>query len=53
VLDTKVRSSAADRLIRMVEESKGEFVIVSSLHEAGRRLDSLGGVAALLRYRMS
>ena len=52
VLDTKVRSSAADRLIRMVEESKGEFVIVSSLHEAGRRLDSLGGVAALLRYRM-
>jgi len=53
VLDTKVRSSAADRFIRMVEESKGEFVIVSSLHEAGRRLDSLGGVAALLRYRMS
>jgi len=53
VLDTKVWSSAADRLIRMVEESKGEFVIVSSLHEAGRRLDSLGGVAALLRYRMS
>lgn len=53
VLDTKVRSSAADRLIRTVEESKGEFVIVSSLHEAGRRLDSLGGVAALLRYRMS
>ncbi|MBU0685374.1 MAG: mRNA surveillance protein pelota [Thermoplasmatota archaeon] len=53
VLDTKVRSSAADGLIRMVEGSKGEFVIVSSLHEAGRRLDSLGGVAALLRYRMS
>jgi protein pelota len=53
VLDTKVRSSVADRLIRMVEESKGEFMIVSSLHEAGRRLDSLGGVAALLRYRMS
>jgi protein pelota len=52
MLDTKVRSSAADRLIRTVEESKGEFVIVSSMHEAGRRLDSLGGVAALLRYRL-
>jgi protein pelota len=53
ILDTNVRTKGADALIRSVEDSKGEFVIVSSLHEAGRRLDSLGGVAALLRYRMS
>ncbi|OGS41662.1 MAG: mRNA surveillance protein pelota [Euryarchaeota archaeon RBG_16_62_10] len=53
VLDTKVRSSAVDRLLRTVEDAKGEFVIVSSLHEAGRRLESLGGVAAILRYKMS
>ena len=52
ILDSKVRTRSADGLIRSVEESKGEFVIVSSLHEAGRRLESLGGVAALLRYRM-
>lgn len=50
VLDTKVRTPLADRLLRTVEESKGEFVIVSSFHEAGRRLDSLGGFAAILRY---
>jgi protein pelota len=36
----------------MVEDAKGEFIIVSSLHEAGRRLESLGGIAALLRYKM-
>lgn len=53
VLDTKVRSASVDRLLRMVEDAKGEFVIVSSLHEAGRRLESLGGVAAILRYRVS
>lgn len=52
VLDTKIRSAAVDRLLRMVEDSKGEFLIVSSLHEAGRRLESLGGIAALLRYKM-
>ena len=52
ILDTKVRSPDVDRVLRMVEDSKGELVIVSSLHEAGRRLDSLGGVAALLRYKM-
>ncbi|MCU0852619.1 MAG: mRNA surveillance protein pelota [Thermoplasmata archaeon] len=53
VLDTRLRTSSVDEMLRKVEDSKGEFVIVSSLHEAGRRLESLGGVAALLRYRMS
>jgi protein pelota len=53
ILDSKVRTKKADALIRSVEDSKGEFVIVSSLHEAGRRLESLGGVAALLRYKMA
>lgn len=53
VLDKKVRTSTADRLLRTVEDSKGEFMIISSLHEAGRRLESLGGIAAILRYKMS
>jgi len=53
VLDTKLRTSSVDELLKRVEDSKGEFIIVSSLHEAGRRLESLGGIAALLRYRMS
>jgi len=53
VLDSKVRSPDLDQLLRTVENSKGEFVIISSLHEAGRRLESLGGVAAILRYKIS
>ncbi|MGQ9588002.1 MAG: mRNA surveillance protein pelota [Thermoplasmata archaeon] len=53
VLDSKLRTSSVDGLLRSVENSKGDFVIVSSLHEAGRRLESLGGIAALLRYKMS
>jgi protein pelota len=52
VLDTKVRTAAFDKLLRSVEDSKGDFMIVSSMHEAGRRLESLGGVAAILRYKM-
>ena len=53
VIDTKIRSAEVDRLLKRVEETKGEFVIVSSMHEAGRRLDSLGGIAAILRYKIS
>lgn len=52
VSDVKVRTSEADSLLRAVEGSRGRFFIVSSLHEAGRKLESLGGVAAILRYRM-
>ncbi|MDH3365543.1 MAG: mRNA surveillance protein pelota [Thermoplasmata archaeon] len=50
VLDEKVRTDEADTMLRLVENSRGEFVIISSLHEAGRRLESLGGIAAILRY---
>lgn len=53
VLDTKVRDRSVEALLKKVEDSKGEFVVVSSMHEAGRRLESLGGVAAILRYRMA
>ena len=52
VSDTKVRTEEADSLIKLVEGASGEFIIISSLHEAGRKLESLGGVAAILRYRI-
>jgi len=52
VLDTKIRTPEAERLLSVVESSKGEFVVISSMHEAGKRLESLGGVAAILRYRL-
>ncbi len=52
VLDTKARTAPVDQLIRDVENSKGDFHIISSMHEAGRRLESLGGVAANLRYKI-
>jgi protein pelota len=53
VIDEKVRTDEADDLLKLVESSRGEFVIISSLHEAGRRLESLGGIAAILRYPMA
>lgn len=50
--DAKVRTPEADYLLKAVENSRGKFIIISSLHEAGRKLESLGGVAAILRYRI-
>ena len=43
--------SEAERLIRDAETVKADVSIVNSENEAGRKLDSLGGIAALLRYK--
>ena len=41
----------AERLIKDAEAVKAEVSIVNSENEAGRKLDSLGGIAVLLRYK--
>ncbi|RJS85593.1 mRNA surveillance protein pelota [Candidatus Bathyarchaeota archaeon] len=41
---------ALEDLMRKVEEKGGEVIMVSTEHEAGDKLSSLGGVAALLRF---
>jgi protein pelota len=39
-----------EKTLHTVEENHGKVVIISMGHEGGRKLDSLGGMAALLRY---
>lgn len=39
-----------DEVIRSAEAKRGKFAFISSQHEAGKKLMSLGGIAALLRY---
>ena len=40
----------SEELMKSAELSGGEVVIVNSENESGKKLDSLGGAAALLRY---
>jgi protein pelota len=41
-----------DGLIRDTEKARGKFHIVSSDHPAGDQLQNLGGIAAVLRFRI-
>jgi protein pelota len=52
ILDSKLREQDMDDLIRTVETQKGNIVVVSGQHDGGRILASLGGVGALLRYKL-
>lgn len=52
VLDTQVPKDDMGETMDMVENMKGEVLVISSQHEGGKQLESLGGVAALLRYEI-
>ena len=41
-----------DFLMKKVEEMRGKVYLISSEHEGGKKLDGLGGVAGLLRYKL-
>jgi len=47
---TDEKRIALEELIKIVEEARGEIMVLSTEHEAGTKLLSLGGVAALLRF---
>ncbi len=41
-----------DKLMKQVDNSKGGVHIISGEHEGGRKLKGLGGIGALLRYKL-
>ncbi|NYT02234.1 MAG: mRNA surveillance protein pelota, partial [Methanosarcinales archaeon] len=53
VLDEKARQGRIDALIRDVMSGRGRVVIFSSEFEPGERLAALGGVAAILRFKIA
>lgn len=42
-----------DSIMRTVDKQKGTVIIISGEHIGGKKLDGLGGIAALLRYKLS
>ena len=56
ITDVKLRECSEEErlelenLMKEVEDKKGKIIIISVEHEAGRKLASLGGIAATLRF---
>ena len=40
-----------ENIMKTVDKMKGEVEIISSEHEGGKKLDGLGGIAAILRFK--
>jgi protein pelota len=52
ILDKLVRVKQNENLLRDVEKTGGSILVVSSSHEGGKKLEALGGIAAILRYKL-
>ncbi len=52
ILDDKVREKEGEELMEKTEELGGEVIVISSTHEGGEKLEALGGIGALLRYKI-
>jgi len=59
IADSLLRSSREDgtyekidAMLKSVDQMKGAISIISSEHDGGKKLDGLGGIGALLRYKL-
>jgi protein pelota len=53
ILDKLVSDKDLEAIMNLIENMKGTVLVISSEHDGGKQLESLGGVAALLRYSIS
>ena len=59
ITDTFIQKSRAEEfyikvesIMKTVDKTKGDVNIISSEHEGGKKLDGLGGIAAILRFKI-
>ncbi len=53
LLRTEREGKSIDGFLKDVEHSQGKIVVFSTEFEPGKKLESLGGIAALLRFRVN
>ena len=51
ITDIMVRNDVGEELLRLAKQNNSEFTIINTIHEAGKKIEGLGGVAALLRFK--
>jgi protein pelota len=52
VTDELMRTRKAERLFGLAKRTNAKYMVISTAHEAGKKLAHLGGAGALLRYKL-
>jgi protein pelota len=52
IVDTLIRHEKGEELLKLAKENNSSFTIINTMHESGKKIEGLGGIAALLRYKI-
>jgi protein pelota len=52
ISDVLVRNPKGEELLSLAKQNNSKFTIINSMHEAGKKLEGIGGVGALLRFKI-
>ena len=51
IIDNCIRSKTGEELIKHAQNQQSKFTIINSIHDAGKKLDGIGGIGAILRFK--
>jgi protein pelota len=51
ISDVLVRSKGGERLLILARSTQSDFMIINTMHEAGKKFEGIGGVAGFLRFK--
>jgi protein pelota len=52
IIDKIIRTEVGEQILKMAKENRSEFTIINTINEAGKELEGIGGIGALLRYKI-
>lgn len=52
ISDKIVRTKTGEKLLKLSKEKNNEFTIINTMHESGKKFDGIGGIGALLRFKI-
>ena len=52
ITDILIRKKIGEELLYLAKQNKSDFTIINTINEAGKKLEGIGGVAAILRYKI-
>jgi protein pelota len=52
IADFLVRSEKGEQMLQLAKNNNSKFTIINTMHESGKKLEGLGGVGAILRFKI-
>ncbi len=52
IADTFIRRTDGYAFVKLAQSHQSKFTVINTMHDAGKKLDGIGGIASLLRFKI-